>query len=377
MIVLIICLVLVPRWLNSFMCGILSNMLMALFLGCSVFTLGWYVVNYWGRIQYISHLVSFLAFGVIVVGVALICTVSNAMQYFRSGPMKGGSWYEVLHQDYVARRLRCLAGRRFPLPAVMFVVSTMVWVFANNVMQVVILVQSLHGNSSSSINTTSKPIPSTEMTPVRSSTFVFLNTTMVVVVAIISLPIYAFFWYYVLVMRTALTAEFNLVLVFIRRCKGNIDPCRRRVVEIYRDFRLLYNILTGLMPFIVASSVLGLTAHISWNYHVYSEPKKNVARENFLINIFIFSQKFMVLIIPLLSVGGLNINYIWLQFQYALSRQRSSDHEEFWDHLLNFTTELHTEHKGHSLTIILLVISLYLGRNLEDQNLDYRNNGLL
>ena len=295
------------------------------------------------------------------------------MQYFSRGPITDGSWYEVLHQDYIARRLRCLAGRRFPLPALMFLSFSMTWVFANNSLQVANLIHYLnatgHGNAS-------EVVPASGNEPIPRQIFKMFKTALDFAVSIIGLPIYASFWYYVLVTRRALTAEFNLVLVFVKRNEGNLDWCRRRIVEINHEFCVLRGVLARLMPFIMATAVLGLTVHISWNYNVYSEDKENLANENLIINIFIFSEKFMLLILPLLAVGGLSIDHVWLQFKYALSRQRSCEYEEFWARLLNFTTELYAENKGHNLTLFLSVISLYLGRNISDQKLDY-SSGLL
>ncbi|XP_071804661.1 uncharacterized protein [Asterias amurensis] len=371
----------VPGWLNSRVCGVLSNLLILTFLGCSTFTLGWYVVSYWGQISNINHLVSFLAFGDIIVGVALVCTLSNAVQYRRREPVSDWSWYDVLHQDYILRRLRCLAGRRFPLPKKVFLIFSLVWLFVVNTMQVVLLVNSLSRvNATLLTNDSCMPmgISLIEKSP-PTKAFTILNTTMVIFVSIIGLAIYTLFWYNILVMRTALATELNLVIVFIKRNTGNLDLCRRRVFEINHDFRILHVLLATLMPFIVASSVLGLTVHITWNYQIYSEKDKGIAMRNLLINIFIFTSKCFILILPLLAVGGINIDFIWQQFNYALMRQRNSRHEEFWERLLGFTAELQDERKaGHNLMLFLSLISLYLGRNLSGQRLDYTtNHGLL
>ena len=322
----------------------------------------WYVQQLWGQINSITHMVSFASYDVILIGVALICTVSNAMQYIRRTPWNEHA--EALHQDYIARRLRCLADRRFPLPDVAFLSFSMIWVLINSSLQIVNLIHFANANDTginSTSNTADQP----------NATFQFYKTSMVVVLSFIGLPIYASFWYYVLVMRRALTAEFNLVLVFVKRNEGNLEWCRRRIVEINHEFHLLRVVLARLMPFIMASAVLGLTVHISWNYEVYSQTMKHLAKNNLIINIIIFCEKFMVLILPIIAVGGLNIDQVWQQFNYALTRQRNTNHEEFWDHLLNFTTELHTEHKGHNLTLFLSVISFYLGLNISDQKLDY------
>jgi hypothetical protein len=248
-------------------------------------------------------------------------------------------------------------------------------------MQVVLLVNSLSRvNATLLTNDSCMPmgISLIEKSP-PTKAFTILNTTMVIFVSIIGLAIYTLFWYNILVMRTALATELNLVIVFIKRNTGNLDLCRRRVFEVNHDFRILHVLLATLMPFIVASSVLGLTVHITWNYQIYSEKDKGIAMRNLLINIFIFTSKCFVLILPLLAVGGINIDFIWQQFNYALMRQRNSLHEEFWERLLGFTAELQDERKaGHNLMLFLSLISLYLGHNLADQRLDYTtNHGLL
>jgi hypothetical protein len=211
--------------------------------------------------------------------------------------------------------------------------------------------------------------------PIPGDIFRFLKNIMDFIISLVGLPLFASFWFYILVMRRALAAELNLVLIFIKRNEGNLVQCRRRIAEINREFGLLREVLAVLVPFVMASSVLGLTVHITWNYDVYSNPMKNIARENLLINIFIFSEKLMLLIIPLLAVGNVSIDYVWSQFMYALSRQRSFDNEKFWDQLLSYAVEINTECKGHHVMLFLAVISLYLGRNITDQKLDYRGIG--
>ncbi|XP_071804669.1 uncharacterized protein [Asterias amurensis] len=365
----------VPGWLNSRVCGVLSNLLVLILLGCSTVTLGWYVVTYWGQVRYINRLVSVFSFVYIVSGVALVCILSNAVQYCRRGPVLDWSWYYVLHQDYILRRLRCLAGRTFPLPKKVFLIFSLVWLLVNYTMQVGNLVSYLgRSNSSRIINDSVTPFGNSSVHLMMSAptAFTILKTAIGISVSIIILAIYTCFWYNILVTRTALTAELNLVIVFIKRNTGNLDLCRRRVFEVNHDFRILHVLLATLMPFIVASSVLGLTIHITWNYEIYSEKDKGIAMRNLPINMFILSSKSFVLILPLLAVGGINIDFIWQQFNYALMRQRNSLHEEFWDRLLGFTAELQDERKaGHNLMLFLSLISLYLGRNLPEQRLDY------
>ncbi|XP_038051408.1 uncharacterized protein LOC119724427 [Patiria miniata] len=371
----------VPRWVNNRLVGSLSLLFVSLYLVCCVGTLGWYFYEFWGDLRQVTHFVSFLSYGGILLGVAWVCTASNVLQYVRRAPGNSCRWYNVLHADYIARRLRCLTGRKFRLPASMFLTLSILWAVVNVAFQVVSLVQFLNsGNLKPEKMSSNTTCPTVVPQTAEYAVFVFVKTFLGMVIAAIGLPIYAAFWHYVLVMRKGLTAELNLVLVFVKNNEGRVDWCRRRVVEIHREVSLLRRILVRLMPFIVATGVLGLTVHISWNYNVYSDSEhekcqKNLAKDNLIINIFIFSEKFMVLFLPLLAVGGLNIDHIWQQFTYALSRLKNSDHEEFWDRLMHFTKELDPEHKDIDLTVVLAVVSLYLGRNLTGQQLDYTKSG--
>ena len=359
----------VPRLLNSRLCGILSSLCIILCLGLSLVIMFLYIYNFWGSSENLTHFVSFMTYVVVLAGISLVCTVFNAMSWT---PVKDGSWCEVFHLDYTARRLRCLAGRRFPLPEALFLSLIIVWVFVNNSMQAVNLAQYL----TKPANATPKVIVDMSLNdPIPGDIFRFLKNIMDFIISLVGLPLFASFWFYILVMRRALAAELNLVLIFIKRNEGNLVQCRRRIAEINREFGLLREVLAVLVPFVMASSVLGLTVHITWNYDVYSNPMKNIARENLLINIFIFSEKLMLLIIPLLAVGNVSIDYVWSQFMYALSRQRSFDNEKFWDQLLSYAVEINTECKGHHVMLFLAVISLYLGRNITDQKLDYRGIG--
>ncbi|XP_022105781.1 uncharacterized protein LOC110987393 [Acanthaster planci] len=364
----------VPRWLKNRLFGILPFLFVFLFLVCGVGTIGWYLYEFWGQLRGVTHLVSFLAYSVILVGVAFVCMASWTMHYFSRLPGKAGHWYNMLHVDYVARRLRCLSGSKLRLPASLFLTFSMVWAVVNVFFQVLNVVQYLISTDNSTSSCTEGLNKESAGNLIESPDyhgFLLVKTVLGVVTAVLCLPSYASFWHYVLVIRQGLTAELNLVLVFIKHNEGRLDWCRRRIVEIHRELAVLRHVMAGLMPFIVASGVLGVTVHISWNYNVYSDNKRCLAEENLLINIFIFSEKFMVLILPLVAVGGLNVDHIWFQFMYALSRQKNTDHEEFWDRLLHFTKELDPEHNGMDITVLLSVVSLYLGRNLTGQQVNY------
>ena len=361
----------VPERLNSAPCGILANLPILMFLVCTIVALFWYMIKFWGIFRYITHLLSVLSYEAILLEVALICTVSNTMRYIhRASGKKNSSWWQVLHQDYIARRLLSLTGTQFRLPGVLFIFFTTVWILAINALHVLNGIQIL----SAAMDNKQSYTPTTAR---RELAFTLFKLVVIIGTSVVGLPLFACFWYYVLVMRMALTAEFNLVLVFIKRYEGNLALCRRRIAEINHEFCLLRRVLTFLMPFIMASAVLGITVHITWNYEVYSGTKMYLANENLLINIVIFNEKFLVLILPLLAVGGINIDDVWVQFNYALSRQRSCRHEAFWDRLLAFSAEIHEESKGHNFTIILSAISVFLGQNITNQKLDYRGELLI
>ncbi len=363
----------VPERLNSASCGILANLPIAMFLVCTTVAICWYMIKFWGRAHYITHLLSVFTYETILLEVALVCTVSNTMRYIHWAPeKKTSSWWEVLHQDYIARRLVCLTSAQFRLPGVLFLSFTTVWILIINSLHIknaIAIVSTLENNTTQNNTQTTAHI--------HDLRFTLFKSVVIVGSSIVGLPLFACFWYYVLVMRRALTAEFNLVLVFTKRYEGNLGLCRRRIAEINHEFCLLQRFLSGLMPFIMASAVLGITVHITWNYEVYSGSKIYLANNNLLINIVIFNEKLLVLILPLLAVGGINIDDVWVQFNYALSRQRSCCHEAFWDRLLAFTAEIHEGSKGLNLTIILSAISVFLGQNITNQKLDYRGELLI
>ena len=346
-----------------------------LFSGCCFVNVGSHVVEFWCEIQNLTRFVSFISYALKPLVVSLICTVSSGINFIRRAPAKRGGWLEMLDVDYAARRLRCLSGRKLNTPAVTFLILSMVWAMINISLQVVNLVRSPKWSDSHDLNSSHSQ---SEISIEEGGNHLvgLLKNLLGVFIAVIGLPMYTFFWYYVLVMRNGLAAELNLVLVFIKRNEGQLDWCRRRIAEIHYEFGVLRQVVAWLMPFIVASGVLGITVHITWNYTIYSQSQKDVANDNLLINILIFSEKFMLLVVPLLAVGGLNIDHTWLQFTYALSRQRSKDHEEFWDRVLRFTAELEPGRNHVDVTLFLTVISLYLGRNLTGQYLDYSRDGL-
>ena len=159
----------------------------------------------------------------------------------------------------------------------------------------------------------------------------------------------------------------------------SLDWCRTRITETYRDFCIFNRAVYYWMIYVVNLSALGIAVHLSWNYLVLSQGlSSSKLFITMLLDVFITSEKFMALLLPIAALQGSDIAYMWSPFRLALSRARSERNEFFWDMLIRHLDSLryHGEFSGGGNTswqMLLTICSLYFGLKIGTQDWNYQN----
>lgn len=315
-----------------------------------------------GREDEVMHLTSFMSFSISLSSVTLICVYAKTRYYLsgygRNLDTEGGrsrdwGWCEVLHQDYMTRRLQYLCGASgFRLPSLSFHMSCLLWPAVNVIFEIVYM----YFNSVAQVQPVNLMFAVIEVLSVTHGMLLF-----------------GVFCYTLFLLRSSFETECNLLLAFFVENEGHLDRCRLRLAETYRDYRVFRSAVSAWVAFIVTIGILGLTIHLSWNYDVYSgnEKLEMSGKDLILLNCLIFSEKLMILTLPVFAVGGMDHDCLWRHFRLALSRNRRSEQEYFWERLTYYLRELTENDRETGITMFLSVVSLYTGLRLGVQNLDY------
>ena len=79
----------------------------------------------------------------------------------------------------------------------------------------------------------------------------------------------------------------------------------------------------------------------------------------------------MFLALPLVAVGGINLNRLWMQLKRGISQMRTVPNEDFWDRIMVFCQEQSPMRKVKVPTLMFSALGLILGLKFADQNIDY------
>ncbi|XP_072042506.1 uncharacterized protein [Amphiura filiformis] len=332
----------------------------------------------WGKQDDVLHLVSFLTFWIpllSVPGCCLIAHVCNVIQDYsmsRSRKQKQpldddafDHWYRVFHANFVARRIQYMSSTSSKSTKRVIMSSTFLalcfsWAIANLGFECLNYFISKYHKYHDFLN------------------YFHLGITG------LSLLMFGCFCYVIHLLRDSLDCEYNQVLGFVLNNQNQVDKCRHRIVELYRDYRILRKFIRSWMILILACATLGLTVHVSWNYAVYTRLRNDPENESFesehyhkvitaWTNILIGSEKFMILFLPLLALGGFNIENSWRQFSHAIVLFRVEKYNSFWKKLSKIVYEIHPPFSSATVTIAWCVFGWFFGLHLGEQNTNYES----
>ncbi len=125
--------------------------------------------------------------------------------------------------------------------------------------------------------------------------------------------------------------------------------------------------------FSISIGVLGICTQLYWNYRVIDMDPPDVSESAIVTYaVMIWSEKLQFVLQPLVAMGGINVDYLWRRFKRDLTeRLRDANDSEKVDNLLRHMKQIDTSFKWIKSTAALTLVSLYLGLQLQHQNLYY------
>ncbi|XP_041477735.1 uncharacterized protein LOC121425658 [Lytechinus variegatus] len=199
-----------------------------------------------------------------------------------------------------------------------------------------------------------------------------------------SLVVYGIFWYVMYIERVSLHHDLNRVVrnVQCASLAEDVDAARREIRRVHRDYLILRDLMGIWMAMTMVITSWGLLTRLSWDYAISGQQLQgNSQRQAKLyLDITIWSEKIMLIALPFLALGGINLEYLWQTFYHALERIRSYKQHAFWMaiqlHVTNINQIGSPELKW---TLVFALIGPYLtiqsswSKMDNNQNLDFWN----
>ena len=311
-----------------------------------------YVRNYWGREKDIIRLISystFLLFSMLTPVLSLTANVHNIIMDHRgTGWHLGFSWYNALSMRYIVKRLQHLELAEKGLPHKAFLAVCLIWPCLNGVYRMVIYYAIVKSNN---LN---------------------YHTHISLLVGMVSMMVFGAFCYLMLLLRLSFQKQQRLELAFLQRHAGALDVCRRRLAMYAGELGSMVRLVSIWIIFDFTVSTLAFTTQICWNYLMMNPDLmiRNVSIE-YNIAVFIWSENIMFLTLPLIAVGGIDLNRLWVQFKRRVSQMRCEAQEDFWDKIIAFFEEQSPVTEVETLTLVFSALGLFLALKFTDQNVEY------
>ncbi|XP_022107766.1 uncharacterized protein LOC110988503 [Acanthaster planci] len=333
---------------------LLCNGVMLLYLltltGLMAYDFAIYIIEFWGRKQNVLFLVSYFTYLFQVLVVPMFGLLTRFMAWAQL--LVAECTWAALHNDFVFQRsqfLRAGTGAASFLSLGVF----LVWPTFNGVLRIV------YGD-------VYRPVWNTHA---------FLSRW----TALASYVVYGSFCYLVYAQRRSFQNEFRVAAHFVAsnapRGDAGVDVSKDRLSSTYHQYRLVRNFVGTWMAFTMAVATWGLTAHLTWNYIIFTYCNSNQVAGLPVLNLLIWSQKIMFFVLPSLAVGGINMDYMWREFRFIMANHSRRRYSAFWHAIRKHLSSINLLGQGLSATLVFSALGLYLGLELGNsaQNVAFWN----
>ncbi|XP_070545197.1 uncharacterized protein [Ptychodera flava] len=181
---------------------------------------------------------------------------------------------------------------------------------------------------------------------------------------------FAAFCYEVHLLKRCLQSDMKLCLSFVKRnIENGLDLCRQRILTTYSEFLKLHSLVSSWLVFQFSISVFKLSCHIYWNYNVFVVHTNEIPA--ILINIVIWCESTMFLLLPTFAVGGFSISYLLDDFKLDCKRMQRKKDGENWHGVARLLKTLNVTESGIYLTVFLSILSVFSALHLGSQYAEY------
>ncbi|XP_071481417.1 uncharacterized protein, partial [Diadema antillarum] len=329
--------------------GVLSVLLLCLYLSLVLYDALFYARMYWGRkkdlLRYISYM-SYLIFGGSVPFLCLFTLIQNITNITRFA-----NWPHALDSRYIVRRLQYLDLTERGLPNKLFLVACVGYPTFTAIYRLLFYAVVLNSTSLS------------------------LHSYLAIITCLCVLTLYGVFSYIIYLLRISFEPQLRLDVSFVRQHVDHLDMCRAKLASTVQDFKTLRQLTNGWMVMVFGVLTWSLATQVTWNYMLFSHECKLNWGIQMYINGLMALENLMFFCLPCFAIGGASINFIWVRFRYRLLELRRARHERFWYRLLQFLREQDPVECSMRITMLFTLIGLFVALQFGDQNLYYYTPG--
>ncbi|XP_041457308.1 uncharacterized protein LOC121409441 [Lytechinus variegatus] len=322
-----------------------------LLLTCALLTYDFqtYFRNFWGKKSDILHLVSYSTYLFQVMVIPFACLFSRICYMIMGTRYRQGY---PLFRGFLSKRVKILTGSRFGAKGLSWfrLVCFLAWPITNATLR---LANDYRIRSNC-----------------RSHLKVYREVSHWS--ALIGYIFYGCFCYLIHIERVSFQCEVRQISKYARdqASAKNIDGVRRRILSFYEHYHILRRLIRCWMAFTMVVATWGLTAHLTWNYLIYSnmdvhDPHRtpDLIRS---LNILVSAQKVMFFVVPCIAIGGLNLEHVWKRLKYEIAKNQRYTYKTYWRAINKYLHEINAENPREiTPTLLFTAIGFYLGLKLD------------
>eukprot|EP00057_Strongylocentrotus_purpuratus_P018897 XP_011673371.1 PREDICTED: uncharacterized protein LOC105442702 [Strongylocentrotus purpuratus] len=268
---------------------------------------GTYLYNFWGVSSGMLYMISYVTFTLPILFGPLYALVIRLSALL---PGLGGMHSCPLDMAYVLRRVRVLRSpRNRHLLKPLFMLMFIIWPLAQAILRAISGMVIHH--------------------KCHLDYFLFSDIS-----SAWGLVAYGLFWYLIYIERASLHHDLNRVVNNVQRASltGDVDAAHCEIRRVHRDYLILRELMGVWMAITMITTSWGLLTTLSWDYGISGQTLQDTSdrQAKLFLDITIWSEKIMFIVYPCISLGGINLEYLWQRFSHALERIQSYQHRPFW-----------------------------------------------
>ncbi|XP_071830100.1 uncharacterized protein [Apostichopus japonicus] len=173
------------------------------------------------------------------------------------------------------------------------------------------------------------------------------------------------FQYMMYLTRLSFQRHFSLVVKFIEKNQGDLDNCRYILGSAFLDFNCFRKLIAIYMNLFIPVLTWAITTHVTWQYFVNEKSSKGHMSDKSkqyetCINILIWLEIILFLVVPIWSIGGLDTTYIWTRLRLRVLTIPRRASNVFWRKLSRHMDIVNEHYDRINFTMIFSIIGFFM-----------------
>ncbi|PIK42243.1 hypothetical protein BSL78_20898 [Apostichopus japonicus] len=157
----------------------------------------------------------------------------------------------------------------------------------------------------------------------------------------------------------------NRVVKFIEKNQGDLDNCRYILGSAFLDFNCFRKLIAIYMNLFIPVLTWAITTHVTWQYFVNEKSSKGHMSDKSkqyetCINILIWLEIILFLVVPIWSIGGLDTTYIWTRLRLRVLTIPRRASNVFWRKLSRHMDIINEHYDRINFTMIFSIIGFFM-----------------